>query len=105
MRGFTWAVAIWAVLIVAVAPGGFRAFIQTGRVRISRQHLAILLVLLGTHSNAARTGAEDVLANPLVVETMLRGVLDVLALALVAPMLSRGIRRAGATRARCRSAP
>ncbi len=98
MRGFTWAVAIWAVLIVAVAPGGFRAFIQTGRVRISRQHLAILLVLLGTHSNAARTGAEDVLANPLVVETMLRGVLDVLALALVAPMLSRGIRRAGATR-------
>jgi hypothetical protein len=98
VRGFTWAVAIWAVLVVAVAPGGFRAFIRTGRVRISRPHLAILLVLLGTHSNAARTGAEDVLANPLVVETMLRGVLDVLALALVAPTLSRGIRRAAATR-------
>ncbi len=96
--GFTWAVVIWGITVIAVSPGGWGAFIRTGRVRISRQHLAIVLVLLGTHSNAIRSGAEDVLANPLVLETMLRGALDILALVLIAPIVSRMMRQAGRTR-------
>lgn len=94
MVGLVWAAVIWGVTVVAVSPGGFRAFFEAGKVRIGRPHLAILLVLLGTHSTAARTGAADVMSNPLVVETVLRGVLVAVALGLVAPALLRNLAQA-----------
>jgi O-antigen ligase len=96
--GFSWTVVIWGITLVAISAGGLRGFIRTGRVHIGRTHVALVLVLLGTHSNATRSGAEDVLANPLVVETMLRGALDLLAFVLVAPVVGRSFRVVDPTR-------
>ncbi len=60
------------------------------RARDDRRLLyALLLLLAGAHSTASRTGAEDVVANPVVLETAVRGLFDVLALLVVVPIVAR----------------
>lgn len=89
MRGLEWTAAIWAVTLIVSAPGGPRAVFRTGRLGLTRGQWAVVLVLLGSHSFAATVSAEEVLANPLVIERAIRGALSGMALALAIPALFR----------------
>lgn len=99
MRGLSWTAGIWAIALVAIAPAGWRSVLRTGRLGLSRAQWAIVLVLLGSHSLVGSTTAEEVLANPVVIERVLRGALDAAALLLIAPALIRAIRRSQPMRA------
>ncbi|NIA25557.1 MAG: hypothetical protein GWP04_08290 [Gammaproteobacteria bacterium] len=92
MRGLTWTAAIWVIALVALAPHGWRSFFRTGKLGYSRAQWAIVLVLLGSHSFAGAATADEVLANPVVIERVLRGVLDVMALLIAAPVLYQKVR-------------
>lgn len=90
MTGLMWAAAIW---------GGFYLIASRFRTRsrvvgdwFGREHLALLIALLGTYSIAARTEAEEVLRQPLVLERIVRGGLSAIALVVIGPMLFRRIR-------------
>lgn len=89
MRGLEWTAAIWAITLIVSAPGGPRAVFRTGRLGLTRGQWAVVLVLLGSHSFAATVSAEEVLANPLVIERAIRGALSGMALALAIPALFR----------------
>jgi len=92
MRSLGWAAAVWAVSFPFIAPGGPRALIRTGRAELSRSQLATILLLLGSYSLAQSSNASEILANPLAVERVVRGLLDGLALVLVIPGLMRNVR-------------
>jgi len=96
MRGLTWTAAIWAIALVVAAPRGWRSVVSKGRVGLSRSQWAIVFVLLGAHSFAASTSAEEVVTDPVVIERVLRGGLDALALLITVPALVSKL-RSGAT--------
>lgn len=84
MDGVLWSLGLWAVLIVFVLPA-------TGHLphRFSlprREQLALIILLIGTTSTVARS-ADEVLTNPLVGESLLRGALATLALLIVLPLV------------------
>ncbi len=89
MQGLGWTAVIWAVSLVLLAPGGPRNVLRTGRIGLTKGQWALVLVLLGSHSFASTVSAEEVLANPLVIERIIRGALSGLALAIAAPELIR----------------
>ena len=87
MDGLMWTLLVWGIAVVVIAPQGLRGFIRTGRVPLSRQQIAIVLALLGTHTFAPVTTGAEVLANPIVLERVVRGVLSVLSLVVIFPVL------------------
>lgn len=89
MRGLTWTTAIWVLVLAAIMPQGFRGFVKERRIGLTRAQLALVLVLLGTHSFSTQSSAAEVLADPVVIERVLRGGLSILALLLVTPLLLR----------------
>jgi O-antigen ligase len=85
--GLIWTLLVWGVAVVVIAPQGVRGFLKTGRVPMSRERIAIVLALLGTHTFAPVTTGAEVLANPIVLERVVRGVLSVLSLVVIFPVL------------------
>jgi O-antigen ligase len=62
------------------------------RIKLDGEHLAIVLLLLSTHS-LSRTSADEILADPVTFERGLRGVLVAVALLIVAPAILQRVRR------------
>ena len=89
MRGLIWAAGVWFVAAVFLGPVGPKGFLRRGTFRLTRVQIATILALLGTHTFAATAAAEDVLANPLVVERMVRGVLSAGAVLVIGPLVFR----------------
>lgn len=79
-------------MALVLAPGALRTPLHSLRRRLKREHLAILLALLGTHSFVGRSTAEEILRNPLVLERIVRGALAAAALVLILPLLIRRLR-------------
>jgi len=96
MRGLLWTAGVWSATIVLIAPRGARGFFRRVRAFLDRDKVAVLLVLLGTHTNAAVTTAEEVAADPVVLERVLRGGLAGLALLVIVPVLFRRAKAASA---------
>jgi O-antigen ligase len=94
MQSLLWAGGIFGAtyLILYRGPWRVRPEWAARHVRFRTEYLAIVLVLLGSHSVAVRLAAEDVIRQPLVIETILRGALDGLALVLIGPLLLRRLR-------------
>jgi len=87
MRGFTWTVVIWGVTLVIVARRS-----SWLKLKLEREHLAVILLLLSTHSLSSAS-ADEILADPVTIERALRGVLVGLALLVVLPALLRRFRQ------------
>lgn len=98
MRGLLWAAAVWAVALVVMAPQGWRAALRSGKLGVTRAQWALILVLLGSHSLAASTTAEEVVANPLALERVIRGGLDAMALLITVTSLIGLLRKRSALR-------
>ena len=92
MDGLVGALVVWGIALVVIAPQGLGGFLKTGKVQLSRERLAMVLALLGTHTFAPVTTGAEVLANPVVLERAVRGVLSVLALIVVFPVLMERVR-------------
>ncbi len=94
MQSLLWAGGIFGAtyLIVYRGPWRVRPEWVARHLRFRTEFVAIVLILLGSHSVAVRLAAEDVLRQPLVIETILRGALDALALVVVGPLLVRRLR-------------
>lgn len=90
MRGLIWAGAIWGVALAVLLVYTRR---RGAKLTWSAEHLAVILLLLGTHAVAGRSSADEVLANPLVLERLVRGGLTAAAGVVVLPSLVRAIRR------------
>ncbi|MGH8875014.1 MAG: O-antigen ligase family protein, partial [Acidimicrobiia bacterium] len=98
MLGLRWAAIAWGVgLVVYVMWRGAREVGAGLRGPGGRERIAVVLALLGTHTLAGRSSADEILANPLVIERAIRGTLSGLALLVVLPAL---MRRAGALQTR-----
>ena len=91
MRGLTWTLLTWTVALLVLSPKGVLLKNQERRFRLSRIELAIIAVLLGTHSLVAGSNAEDIVANPVVFERVIRGALSGLGLLLLFPALRAAI--------------
>lgn len=95
-RGLMWAAAMWLPLLGAIAWRGRRYRPDANSILglpFRREFVGITLLLLGTLSFVNRTGAADTLANPLIFETILRGLMSSLALLVMAPVAIERIRR------------
>lgn len=93
MRGLIWSAGVWIVAL-SVAHTVHR---RTGRLpslAITRERLALVLLLIAINAIAGRTSADEVLANPVVAERAARGALAGLAAVLVLPTLIGRIRTA-----------
>lgn len=89
MTSFFWALGVYAVASVFFVRSG----LLRGEGRDERRVLfALVLVLSGIHATAFRTGAANVAANPIVLETAIRGFADTLALLIAIPMVVRGVK-------------
>jgi len=93
LRGLSWTVGVWAVALIVLAPAGWRSVLRARSFGLTRAQWGLLFVLIGSHSHAAPTTAEEVLADPVVAERLIRGAFDALALLLIAPALINAIRR------------
>ena len=89
MKGVSWAAIIWAVLWLAVISLKRHDYPGHNRFHVSREQIAIVLVLLGTHSIVGSATAEEVLQDPAVMERIVRGALAGLGLITVVPMIFR----------------
>ncbi|MDH4116423.1 MAG: O-antigen ligase family protein [Acidimicrobiia bacterium] len=76
------------------APGRF-AHLSKG---LGREHVALTLIILASHSRVARAGAEDTLSNPFTIEVVLRGVFVLAAIAILLPAARNTIRLASTIR-------
>ena len=86
MISFLWVSAIWAMVL---AFGRARFVGEYGpteplRAALTREKLALVVLLAGTFSFVVRRGAADTLENPIVLETAIRGAAALIALLLVA---------------------
>jgi O-antigen ligase len=86
VSGLLWTLGVYAGVVLIGRRFGLISLSSPDERRLL---YAVLLVLAGAHSTAVRTGAEDVVSNPVVLETALRGLLDVLALLVVLPVIAR----------------
>ncbi|RPI21323.1 MAG: hypothetical protein EHM57_06765, partial [Actinobacteria bacterium] len=86
MTGLLWTLGVYGAAVLAV----WRLGLISLKARDDRRLLcAVLLLLAGANSTVSRTGAEDVVANPVVLETAVRGLFDVLAFLVVVPIVAR----------------
>ncbi len=89
MLSLAWTAAIWAVFLIA----SWILKRQSGeRIGWSAEQLAIVLVLLGSFTIAAQASTDEVLADPLVIERIIRAGLVGLGALVVAPSLLRHAR-------------
>lgn len=99
MIGLLSTAVIWGIAIGITRSARWARPIDRLSRGLGREHTVLVLILLAFHSRATRTGAEDTLANPFVIETVMRGALALAALAVLAPLflpnarLSLAIRR------------
>lgn len=85
MISLLWTIPVYALAVLASRRSGLLSLDTRNDRRVL---LALLLLLAGASSTAYRQGADDVVANPIVLETALRGLFDVLALVVVLPILA-----------------
>jgi O-antigen ligase len=85
MNGVVWAGSIWSVVLLAVWTRDQKRPLSE-RI-LSRENLAIVIALLGTHSIVGGTDAEEILRDPVAAERVLRGFLAGLAILMVTPKL------------------
>jgi exopolysaccharide production protein ExoQ len=93
VRGLAIAAIVWGVSLAVAA----LVHQRTGRLaalRLDREKLALVLLLLATKAIAVQVSADEVLANPVVVERAARGALGGLAALLVVPTVLSRARRA-----------
>jgi len=96
--GFLTTGAIWAIAIMMTRAGAWARPLRRLSRGLGKEHSILVLLLLASHSRASRTGAEDTLANPFVLEVIARGVLVVAALALLVPLFTPHARLANVVR-------
>jgi O-antigen ligase len=89
MLSLAWTASIWVVFFIV--SWVFRRRSSESTVW-SRERLAIVLVLLGSFTIAAQTSTEEVLADPLVIERVIRAGLVGLGALVVTPSLLRHAR-------------
>ena len=82
-------------MLVFIARGSLREILHKPESGWSMERLAIVLVLLGSFTNAAKASANEVLADPVVLERVVRGALVLLGGLVVAPSLLRNLRSPG----------
>ncbi len=97
MVGLIWTGALW-VIAVGITRMGWAAPLRRLSAGLGREHTAMVLLLLAFHSRATRTGAEDSLNNPFVIETIARGALAVAALVVIVPLFLPQARLANVVR-------
>jgi O-antigen ligase len=85
MTGFTWTAMIWGLALLALRR------IPWLSIKLDREHIAIILLLLSTHSLSTTT-ADEILADPVTFERALRGVLVAVALLIVVPAILKRLR-------------
>ena len=85
MLGFTWTATIWGLALFALRR------VPWLHIKLDREHFAIILLLLSTHS-LSRTSAEEILSDPVTFERALRGVLVAIALLIVVPVILKRLR-------------
>ena len=85
MNGVLWAGSIWAVVLVAIWTRDKKR--PNSERTLTRENLAIVIALLGTHSIVGSTDAEEILRDPVALERVLRGFLAGLSILMVAPRL------------------
>lgn len=85
MVGFTWTATVWGLTLFALRR------VPWLKLNLDREHFAIVLLLLSTHS-LSRTSAEEILSDPVTFERGLRGVLVAIALLIVAPVIVKRLR-------------
>lgn len=90
MDGLIWTIVVWGAMFVAASRLKHRYPVLTDW--FSREFVALALALLGTYSIAARSDADTVLRQPLVLERILRGGLAMAALLVVAPLVLERMR-------------
>lgn len=86
MIGLLSTAAIWGLVILVTHSAKWARPLRRLSVGLGREHAILVLLLLAFHSRATRTGAEDTLSNPFVIEVVMRGVLAFSALALLVPL-------------------
>ncbi len=89
MRSLAWTAAIWAVYLSTSWVLSRRSREHTDR---SKERLAIVLVLLGSFTIASQVSTDEVLADPLVIERIIRAALVGLGALVVVPSLFRHAR-------------
>jgi len=87
MGGLTWTLVIWVMVLLVLGREGVLSRQRGRRLHLSRIEVAIIAVLLGTHSLVGGSNVEDILANPVVLERVIRGALSGVGLLLVVPNL------------------
>ena len=90
MNGVVWAGGIWAAVLMVVWVRDRRRPVD--QRTITRESVAMVLALLGTHSIVGGTDTEEILRDPVAAERILRGSLAGLAILIVAPRLIHRLR-------------
>ena len=90
MRGAIWAASIWCVVLIAFWLRDRR--LPQDQRTVTREALAMLIALIGTHSIVAGTDADEILRDPVAAERVLRGALSGVAILLAAPPLIHRLR-------------
>lgn len=89
VNGLIWTLVIWSGLFLFLAR--YRHRLPMIADWYSREHLALVVALLGTFSIAASSEAAEVIRQPVVLERVIRGAMAGTALLLVLPLLVRRI--------------
>ncbi len=98
MIGLISTAVIWGIAVGVTRNARWARPIDALSRGLGREHTVLILILLAFHSRATRTGAEDTLNNPFVIETVMRGALALTALAILAPLFLPNARLALAIR-------
>lgn len=98
MIGLISTAVIWGIAIGVTRNARWARSLDALSRGLGREHAVVVLILLAFHSRATRTGAEDTLSNPFVIETIMRGALALAALAVLAPLFLPNARLALAVR-------
>lgn len=77
----------WWWLNTGRAPGRLTHLSQG----LQREHVAVVLLALASHSRVMRAGAADSMASPFVIETVLRGVFVVASVAVILPAATKTV--------------
>ena len=88
-EGTLWAAALWTGVVL------HERWRKRELPGLLRAEISITLVLLGAGASAVRSGADDVAANPIVMETVVRGALVTMGLLVILPILLGRLREHG----------
>jgi O-antigen ligase len=88
VSGFFWALAIYGLAVLGASRAGILHWRSQDE---KRTYAALILLLAGVHATAVRTGAQDVAAHPIVLETAIRGLVDTMAVVLTVPIVVRSL--------------